>query len=273
MTPHPKELEVSITVERPAGHVLLSHYRKLLDILWKGPGDPVTVADHEASALIMQTLFAEFPEDGILSEEAPPPAERQNRRLWIVDPMDGTREFINHLDEFSVMIGLVVAGRPILGVIYLPIADKLYHALAGMGTFVTQDGRTTRLHVVKGQDPLRMILARSRSHHSKDTDRICKHLGIARSVISGSVGIKIGMIFEGLADLYMHTGPETSVWDSCAPEIILAEAGRRMTDCTGEPLRYNAAELCNTRGILASTGAIHDRIVEAIADVRTVSGR
>jgi 3'(2'), 5'-bisphosphate nucleotidase len=113
-----------------------------------------------------------------------------------------------------------------------------------------------------------MVVARSRSRHDAAVDDLCKRLGVTHSIVSGSVGLKAGLICEGLAHFYVHAGPETSLWDTCAPEAILTEAGGRMTDCDGVALRYDPRNVGNVRGVLASTGVIHDRIVEALADVR-----
>ena len=133
-------------IARAAGAILLHHYAHPTAVEWKAPGDPVTQADRAASALIVDELRRLFPDDGILSEEIPDDSIRLGRqRVWMIDPMDGTREFIAQRDEFAVMIGLVDLGVPVLGVVFQPTADKLYYAAAGTGTFMDQRGVTSPL--------------------------------------------------------------------------------------------------------------------------------
>jgi 3'(2'), 5'-bisphosphate nucleotidase len=146
------------------------------------------------------------------------------------------------------------------------------------GAFLRENGREIALHVSEEREPALMTIAISRSHHTADVDRACKRLGITRlgitrSIAFGSLGLKVGMICGGQAHLYIHPGPETSLWDTCAANAILTEAGGKMTSCDGTPLRYNPPDLRHTRGVVASTGVIHDRIVEAISDVRAITGR
>jgi 3'(2'), 5'-bisphosphate nucleotidase len=257
------DLEAAKTLAVRAGAILLKHYAQP-SVSWKAPGNPVTEADREASTFIVQELRRHFPEDGILSEEESDDVERLSRsRVWIIDPLDGTTEFIRHLDEFAVMIGLSVDGASTLGVVYQPITQKMYYAASGCGAFLTENRHTRLLQVSPESDPLAMTIAVSRSHHSSDIDVVQRRLGIKNTVCSGSIGLKVGLICEGRAHLYLHTSRHTSQWDACAPDIILHEAGGRMTDMFNASLHYNAAELRNVGGVIASNGTIHDRIGEA----------
>lgn len=257
------DLEAAKTLAVRAGAILLRHYSHPA-VSWKGRGNPVTEADRAAGVFIVEGLRRLFPEDGILSEEEPDDVERFSKsRVWIIDPLDGTMEFIHHLDEFAVMIGLSVDGTPRLGVVYQPIPQKLYYAAFGCGAFLVENRHTRLLQVSKESNPPGMTIALSRSHPSSDIDVIQRQLGIDKTVCSGSMGLKVGLICEGRAHLYLHTAPHTSQWDTCAPEIILHEAGGRMTDAFNAPLRYNESEVRNLRGVIASNGAIHDRIAQA----------
>ncbi|MCI0337760.1 MAG: 3'(2'),5'-bisphosphate nucleotidase CysQ [Acidobacteria bacterium] len=258
-----KELNIAKELAMRAGDILLEHYARNTSVDWKGQNDPVTAADRAVSELLVRELKRLFPDDGILSEEArPAPARLSKSRVWIIDPMDGTREFIDHRVEFAVMIGLAIFGKASLGVIYQPISEKMYYAVSGMGAFLERCGVTTRLHVSPESDPALMTIALSRSHNSPQVDFIRDRLGIKGEIRSGSIGLKVGMICEGLAHLYLHTGKRTYQWDSCASEAILHEAGGLMTNVYGDPLRYNTSELRNLHGIIASNGQLHDRIVE-----------
>ncbi|MBZ5600745.1 MAG: 3'(2'),5'-bisphosphate nucleotidase CysQ [Acidobacteriia bacterium] len=247
-----------------AGQILAGQYAGENAVEWKANAEPVTLADRLANDFLVCELAKRFPDDGILSEEAPDRHEPcRNRRVWIIDPMDGTAEFIAHRDEFAVMIGLAVDGVPTLGVIYQPIGQKLYYAAAGEGAFLKTRGMCTALHVSAESDPQMMTVALSRSHHCADVDRICRRVGITKTLWSGSIGLKVGLICEGRAHVYLHTAKRVSQWDTCAPEAVLREAGGRMTDLYGMPLPYAGSELRHLNGVIASNGAIHARIVEA----------
>jgi 3'(2'), 5'-bisphosphate nucleotidase len=259
-----EELECARTLAIRAGAILLKHYSQP-NIHWKGRGNPVTDADRAASTFIVDGLHRMFPADGVLSEEEPDHAERLSKsRVWMVDPLDGTIEFIHHLDEFSVMIGLAVDGTAVLGVVYQPTTEKLYYAVSGYGAFLTEDRRTRLLRVSPESNPPAMTIALSRSHHSAEVDVVRQALGINSEICCGSLGLKVGLICEGRAHLYLHTSPHTSQWDCCAPDVVLREAGGRMTDVLNAPLRYNNSEVRNLRGVAATNGTIHDRVIEAL---------
>jgi 3'(2'), 5'-bisphosphate nucleotidase len=266
-----EELGVAIDAAKRAGAILLRHARHPAAVAWKAPGSPVTAADREASAFLTAAITGRFPQDAVISEEAASLAPPPRGRAWLIDPMDGTSEFIEGRDEFSVMIGLLEDRRPVLGVVYQPVAGKLYHAVRGAGAFLEQAGGTARLNVSPETEPARMTVARSRSHPSAAADAICERVGIRQHVDAGSIGLKIGLICEGRAHLYLHVERGLWQWDTCAPEVLLTEAGGTMTDLSGAPLRYGEL-LRHLYGVIASSGVIHRRIVEAWADVHGAPG-
>ena len=258
-----EEMETAKTLAVRAGAILLEHYAHP-SVRWKGRGNPVTEADRLAGAFLARELRRRFPGDGILSEEEPDDDARlKRRRVWIIDPLDGTVEFIAHRDEFAVMIGLAVDGIARLGIVYQPPAQKLYYATEGSGAFLIENRATRLLRVSSASNPAAMTLALSRSHHSPDVDLIRRELGIETTICLGSMGLKAGLICEGSAHLYLNTSRNTSQWDACAPDAILHEAGGRMTDLFNTRLRYNDKETRNLRGVIASNGTIHDQVVEA----------
>jgi len=266
MGTHATEADEIARIARSAGRILLRYFGSSTPVEWKSPGDPVTRADREASDFIVGKLRRLFPDDGILSEEMPDQASRLSRsRVWMVDPMDGTREFIAGREEFAVMIGLVTASRPTLGVIYHPSADKLYVASRGNGAFLENEGRRGPLHVSSESVASRMVIAVSRSHRSARVDRIAAQVGITEQIRLGSVGLKVGLMCEGRAHLYIHAGNQTHLWDTCAPEAILLEAGGNLTDLAGKPLAYSGPQLRNPNGVIASNGVVHARVVRAAA--------
>jgi 3'(2'), 5'-bisphosphate nucleotidase len=198
-----------------------------------------------------------------LSEEAPDDATRfGHHRVWMIDPMDGTREFIDHRDEFAVMIGRLTDGVASLGVVYQPTADKLYYSETGHGAFLEQAGNRQELRVSKETVTANMTIAVSRSHKSSRIEKIRETLHIPQSIQSGSVGLKVGLILEQRAHLYIHPGNYTHIWDTCAPDAIIYEAGGVMTDIYGERLRYLDETVRNPHGIVASNREVHARALQ-----------
>jgi 3'(2'), 5'-bisphosphate nucleotidase len=259
-----KELEVALNLARDAGRILMEFYAGNTKVQWKGYDDPVTAADHAANEMLVRELSRHFPNDAVLSEEFPDDPSRLSKdRVWMVDPMDGTKQFIERIGEFAVMIGLAIEGEAKLGVVYHASADKMYYAAPGVGAFVQEKWSTKRLRVAPVSDPSQMIIAVSRSHHSPKVDLVCEKLGVTQRIQHGSVGLKFGLIAEGRAHLYVHTSGRTNQWDTCGPEALLREAGGVITDWNGEPMRYNRPEVRNLHGIVATNGVIHERILEA----------
>ncbi len=260
-----RELNVAVELAKEAGNIVLNFYDKEYDVSFKGENDPVTQADKASNEYITSELNRRFPEDGILAEESQDNLSRlQTRRVWIVDPMDGTREFIDKVGQFAVMIGLSVEGHPVLGVVYQPTTDTMFTAVKGEGAFRIQNGKKTKLSVSDISEPSDMRLVVSRSHRSHLVDSIMQSLGIEKEVASGSVGLKVGLMVQNKSDIYIHPNSKTKEWDTCAPQIILEEAGGEITDCWGSPLTYNKENTYNDKGFVASNGTVHWQIVEHV---------
>jgi 3'(2'), 5'-bisphosphate nucleotidase len=273
------ELRVALRLAREAGAAILQYYDAPLHIERKVDADeytePVTQADRAANELIVNALKREFPDDGILAEESVDTERRlAKRRVWMVDPMDGTSGFIARDGDFAVQIGLAVEGRSVLGVVYQPLPDLLYRAVEGAGAWVERKGFEAERARVSNKNELTEIrLAASRNHRSPRMDVVVRALGIKEEVQRGSVGIKIGLIIERQCDLYVHLSPRTKQWDTCAPEIILREAGGRMTDLFGGPLNYNHPDVQNRNGLVASNSAAHNVVIENLAPLLREFGR
>jgi 3'(2'), 5'-bisphosphate nucleotidase len=273
-----RELRVALELAREAGAAILEVYEGPLEIEQKtGAGDrePVTKADRIANEIIVQRLSREFPEDGILAEESVDTERRLGKsRVWMVDPLDGTTGFIEGNGDFAVQIGLAEAGECVLGVVYQPLTGVLYRAVRGGGAWVERPEMEAERARVSGHvDLTTMRLAASRSHRSPRMDRVVQKFGVKQEVRRGSVGIKVGLIVEQQCDLYVHLSPRTKQWDTCAPEIILQEAGGRLTDLFGNPLRYNSPEVQNRNGIVASNGVAHQEIISALGPLLAEFGR
>lgn len=273
-----RELRVALEVAREAGAAILDLYQGPLDIQQKTGADdrePVTEADTLANEIIVQRLGREFPDDGILAEESVDTVRRLNKsRVWMIDPLDGTNGFIDGNGDFAVQIGLTEDGQCVLGVVYQPLTDVLYRAVRGGGAWIERPGsEPEKARVSDHVDISAMRLAASRSHRSPRMDIVIEAFSLKEEVRRGSVGIKVGLIVEQQCDLYVHLSPRTKQWDTCAPEIILQEAGGTITDLFGLPLKYNKAEVQNRNGIVASNGAAHAQIIESLAPLLQQFGR
>ena len=254
-----------------SGRIALRYYTPDMQVDYKGKDDPVTQADREINAYIVEHLRRRFPQDGILAEEsADRPEERlSRRRLWCIDPLDGTREFTERVDQWCIMVGLAVAGTATFGVVYSPSTDVLMVGLVSEGAWLWDGTRWHTLRVSDVRDPREATIAVSRSHRSDLLDEIIRSLGIRREIRHGSVGMKISLLAQRRADLYIHPTPGTKEWDLCAPEAILHAAGGQMTDMYGRPFRYNKPDPRNPHGVVASNGHLHRFALDAVRGVVT----
>jgi 3'(2'), 5'-bisphosphate nucleotidase len=268
-----RELDSATTIARDAGRLVLDLYDRDIEVELKGKNDPVTLADRRANEHIVQALRNAFPGDGIVAEETADRSDAtRSERCWFVDPLDGTKEFIAKNGEFAVMIGLSVRGEARAGVVYQPVTQKLFRGAVGEGAELLIGERSTPLRVSDVSDPSALTLVVSRSHRSSKTDRIAQELGITKELRSGSVGLKIGMVAERVADLYVHASDKSSLWDTCGPEAILRAAGGRFTDVAGDPYRYDVSEMRTARGILACNAATYDRVLAVVRAVAIETG-
>jgi 3'(2'), 5'-bisphosphate nucleotidase len=273
-----KELEIAQGLARKAGALILEYYAKEIIAEEKLGVDnfyePVTEADRAASRVIVDGLSEAFPDDAVLSEEEKddPVKRLTRRRAWIVDPIDGTAGFVQKDGDFAVHIGLAEDGEPVAGVVYLPDYDEMYFASRGHGAFVERGGQTNRVRVSDRKDFRKMRFAATRHHWSKRLNRVIKEFGFGETCRRGSVGLKIGLIAEGSCDIYIHLSPRTKLWDTCAPQIILEEAGGKLTDIFGSRMRYDIEDLQNHNGILASNIA-HDEAIKRLKPLLTEFGR
>ena len=273
------EIKVATELARQAGAVLLKHYHSPFLVEQKVNAqtelEEVTAADREANELIVGRLQKEFPDDGILAEESTDSAHRLDKdRVWLIDPMDGTKNFINRDGDFAVQIGLAVGGESVLGVVYQPVRDVLYRAARNGGAWIEAgEESAARLSVSKLTRASEMVLASSRSHRSPRMERVVSAFGFKNETRRGSVGVKIGLIAERQADLYLHLSPSTKQWDTCGPEAILVEAGGCLTDLFGQPLRYNGLRVDNRNGIVATNGAAHEMVIENLKPLLEEFGR
>lgn len=265
-----RELQAAHALARRAATLVLEHRRAGVHVEHKADNEPVTEADRAANDLIVRELQREFPGDAILSEEAADDGTRVGaRRVWMVDPIDGTNDFILGDDGFAVMIGLLVEGRPSVGVVCQPTSGIAWAGVVGEGAWQENaSGQRSPLRTSSLAAGPGIRLVASKTHRTGDVDRLRRALDIRDEMNVGGVGLKVAMVADGTRDVYVYPGTRTKLWDTCAPEAILVAAGGRLTDVFGAPLDYTGSDLQNRRGILASNGPLHDLVRQTLADLR-----
>ncbi len=230
-------------ITRRAAAAILEVYADSFAVRSKADDSPVTAADMAAHRVIVEGLRELTPDWPILSEEAaniPWDTRRNWSRYWLVDPLDGTREFVKRNGEFTVNIALIEGGEPVLGVVQAPVTGALYAAASGYGARCQRKPGAIpeALETRPPQSPLKV--AGSRSHARPEQVEMLARLGSTETVPLGS-SLKFCLIAAGQADLYLRLGP-TSEWDTAAAHCILTEAGGAVLDLAGRPLRYNQKE-------------------------------
>lgn len=280
------DLALALAATRRAGAVVMRRFGTAQEVVEKAPDQPLTAADLEADRLLRELLLAERPGYGWLSEET---ADRPDRldaeRVWIVDPIDGTRSYIAGYPEFAISVGLAVAGRPVVGVILNPALGELYWAVAGGGAYMAvvpvaagEDGaagtdrvpeRAVRLAVTSRTTAEELILFASRSEIAAGEFGPWGAGGGApgrwRVEPVGSTAYKLARVAAGAGELFVSRGPK-SEWDICAGALIVAEAGGLVTDLRGEEVRYNRPDP-RVYGVLASNGVIHDELLDFVSEL------
>lgn len=233
---------------------------------------PVTRADLTVEHEILATLRRVFPSDAILAEEDIEGLGRDEdwaarRRVWMIDPIDGTRDFAEGDPSWAIHIGLCIDHVPVLGVVHEPGLQRTSWAVDYQGerSAWTRSGeqKPEALHGLGLLAP-RWRIVSSKSHRAPWTAQLCDALGIAahEQYRCGSTGVKIAMVGRGEAALYAHPSGGTKLWDTCAPQVLLSASGGRLTDVFGQPLSYGGSLLGNERGLLAtSRGVDHDALV------------
>ncbi|MGA7935669.1 MAG: 3'(2'),5'-bisphosphate nucleotidase CysQ [Kovacikia sp.] len=273
-----KDLQELVAIARSIGwgtaDVLLEAQHSDLGVEDTGDG-PVTKADTAANRYILDNLQAALgTEDfGYLSEETYKiqSNERSTKPwIWVIDPLDGTKDFIQGTGEFSVHIALVQLGRPVLSVVACPAAETLYFATLHGGTFAEKrDGTITPVKVSQRNRPEDLTVVASRSHRDQRFSQLLQRFPCQKQKSIGSVGGKIATILEQTGDVYISLSGKSAPkdWDLAAPELILTEAGGQFTYFDGSHLEYNQADVSKWGGILASNGCCHQELCRAAAAI------
>jgi 3'(2'), 5'-bisphosphate nucleotidase len=249
-------LEDVCNLAKRAGAAILEVYAGQFEVTDKADQSPLTIADLRSHELIVQGLATIDPSTPVLSEEAseiPFEKRRAWQRYWLVDPLDGTREFVSRNGEFTVNIALIQEHRAVAGVVYVPVRDVLYFGtLAGGAYRSIKSGAAQKISVAPAQQPLRVV--GSRSHRDPEFAKLLPKLEPCELLSVGS-SIKFCLVAEGSADFYPRFGP-TSEWDTAAAQAILEAAGGAVLGLDGSPLRYNTkASLLNPSFVAFGDGS------------------
>ena len=254
------ELDVAIYASIEAGEAILKIYRGKYKTATKNDDSPITEADLKSNEIIKKRLTKT--NYVILSEEDNDDQKRLSENIiWIVDPLDGTSDFIDKTGEFTIMIALVENKKPILGVIYWPTEGTLFVAQKGEGAFRYSKNMWEKIHVSNISDFSKCRVVGSRHHLSNNEKDFIKKLGIQNFKSIGS-SLKVGKISSGEAEAYITTTTKMKEWDSAASYCIVNEAGGKMTDMRGEEISYNNTKVNHENGILVTNGLIHEKIIK-----------
>ena len=269
-------LPIARAIAWRASDILRSFYRgdastEKLEIEEKA-GGPVTSADLAVNRYIVEKLQASFgiQDFGYLTEETHQSHNKTpvpNPWVWIIDPLDGTRDFIDKTGEYAIHIALAYQGRPALAVVAWPESEKLYYAIKGGGTFVeTRDGSTSQIQVSERSRIEDLTLVVSRTHRDRRFNQLLEQLPCKNQHYVGSVGCKIATILEQKADVYISLSGKSAAkdWDMAAPELILTEAGGQFTHEDGTPLMYNQGDVSQWGCAIASNGHCHEALCSHI---------
>jgi len=252
-----RELSVAIEAARAAGAIVRRWYDGAYTVRDKPNDSPVTEADLEANQCIHAAIRDAFPDDGWLSEETRDSDERLSKaRVWIIDPLDGTKEFIKHIPEFCVCIGLVENGTAVLGVEYNPVREELFAGARGLGT--TLNGAAARVSDTADLRAARLLASRSENERG-EWDEFRSDFTIE---LTGSVAYKLALIAGARGDATFSLTPKNE-WDICAGAALITAAGGHITDRFGKPLRFNQRDT-KLPGLIASNAALYAPILELL---------
>lgn len=255
-----KEINTARTAALEAGQLIASYYGQTIKPSFKANDQPVTVADHDANKIIRSMIGKAYPNDGWLSEEDVDDSRRfEKKRVWIVDPLDGTRDFIKKCPEFGVSIALVDNHQPVLGVVYNPITRELFTAIAGQGAFFNE--KPMRVRAKKIQPRTQLLV----SHSEHKRGEWVRFQGQFDTFPTGGCAYKMSKVARGDADGSFTLSPK-SEWDTCAGDIVIREAGGIVSYLDGSPIKYNQPSTIMDGLIYCATKEIHQELLQAITN-------
>ena len=244
-----QELEVALIAAKKAQEVIMEVYNRPFDVEIKEDASPVTEADKKADALIREILFKAFPKYAFLTEESEDDKSRlENDYVWIIDPVDGTKDFVAHDGGFTTNIALAYKHEVVVGVISIPVNGEIYYAVKGVGSFhLYKDGKVNKIHVNDKVDDL-TVLTSVFHFNEKEGQLIEKHKDKIKHVKKFGSSIKACQIAEGLAEISYRMSAGTKEWDTAACQIVLEEAGGVFVEPDGKRITYNREDVYNRKG-------------------------
>lgn len=261
-------LQSLVAIAERAAALVLKTYEGEFDVELKGPNDPVTAADREANQLICDALRDSFPGCPIVAEESDPSLFgdfRHAPRVFFVDPVDGTREFVRRTGEFVVMIGCVEEERATAGVIWAPTLGTVWIGELGRGAYRrTGDGEFVPIRPAAKTTPDAARLLVSRAQSAEETSALQVQLSVPSVDAMGSAGLKGAAVADGTADAYVAPRYAGKRWDACAPDAIVSAAGGILTDSRGAAIDYRSEDLVNRRGLVAANSTLHRQLIERL---------
>jgi 3'(2'), 5'-bisphosphate nucleotidase len=265
-------LDELVTISFEAAALIREVYATAFAVALKGPDDPVTAADLRANELICRRLERLYPGVPIVAEESAPESFAQYRtapRIFFVDPLDGTAEFVSRNGQFVVMIGLVDGGRATAGVVAAPALGTAWAGAVDQGAWrIDENGARGKIHVSGSATLTEACFVASRSHRSESLERALALLGGRETRSIGSAGLKGAEVATGAADGYVAPGRVGKRWDACAVDALVTAAGGRFSDEHGQPYDYRAESLANENGLVATNGELHELVLERLATLR-----
>ena len=262
-----KLIDSVVGVAKSAGHAIMDIYDKSdYDLKIKKDSSPLTVADITSNKIITEALKKINPKIPILSEEGSDiPFNIRSRweTFWLIDPLDGTKEFIKRNGEFTVNIALIHKNKPIFGVIYAPAIEELYWGSNIFGSYKVDNFSSVQKMNVSKKQPKKLRIVTSRSHNSRELDNLLERLESVDIVCKGS-SLKFCLVANGDADLYPRLGP-TSEWDTAAGDAIVRYAGGSICDISSKELIYNSKDsILNPKFLVSSSEELKDDIIKII---------
>ncbi|MEA2092564.1 MAG: 3'(2'),5'-bisphosphate nucleotidase CysQ [Patescibacteria group bacterium] len=260
-----KELQTAMNTAKRAGEAIMEMYDGEFNTKQKDDNSPVTEADITSQKIIFEGLKSFG--YGFIGEESEK-KEISEGHCWIVDPLDRTKDFINKTDDFSVMIGLVENGKVILGIVYVLARDIFYFAEKGKGAYKkTKNQKPKKINCSLVSELNNTTMVVSRFHLDEETKSFIDKAKIKKTLPTGSIGVKMSLIAEGKADIYITTTDKTFLWDVCSADIILQEAGGMITDINEKQFSYKNNLIRNNYGIVATTKSLQSEVVKNLASI------
>jgi myo-inositol-1(or 4)-monophosphatase len=250
MTQNP-ELAFAVETVKRAGEIILSYYHSSYEVEHKDEDNPVTSADLAADSFLRERFAERFPSDGWLSEESiQKPEQLQGPRIWVVDPLDGTKEFVKGLPEFAISVALLIESRPALAVVYNPPQNELFVAERGGGAYF--NGERVRVSTLENFGNAEILA--SRSELADQVFKLPDEYGSVKK--TGSIAYKLALIASSRGDITISFRPK-NVWDVCGGTLLVEEAGGKITNFHGEPLDFRPPYRL-LQGVIAANPAFHE---------------